>query len=192
MNEVTQLLHGAIQLQDKKAESQLCDIVLPELRKIAYARIRERDSSRQATDLVNDCYLKLMGVQDRTFENRRHFYRYASRVMINLLIDEYRSSRKDRVAQAGTGDDMLDNQVGDPGNLLSHLALSEQVQQVDGAVDGLDDVSREIVIMRTFLDMAWKDIASLQDLSLAACHGKYTKAIESMKAQLHGGHEDDS
>jgi RNA polymerase sigma factor (TIGR02999 family) len=74
---------------DREAENHLFELVLPRLHRLAsYLMSRERrDHTLQATELVDEVYIRLVAAQDRDWRNRQHFYAIAARAMRRLLID---------------------------------------------------------------------------------------------------------
>ncbi len=77
---------------DRAAESKLFDLVMPDLRRLAhYLMRRERPGHTfQATDLVNQTYIRLVAAKDRDWRNRQHFFAIAARAMRRYLIDHAR------------------------------------------------------------------------------------------------------
>lgn len=81
---------------DGEARNELYELVRSELGKIADAKMRhERPGhSLQATMLVNDAFLKLVGdTTNLDFQDRKHFYCTAANVMRQILIDHSRRRR---------------------------------------------------------------------------------------------------
>jgi RNA polymerase sigma factor (TIGR02999 family) len=91
--EITVLLHQWRD-GDAEAENQLFEIVEPNLRRLAhYLMKREwRDLPLQATELVSEAYLKLLNARDRDWQNRKHFFALAAKIMRRHLIDIVRRS----------------------------------------------------------------------------------------------------
>ena len=89
MPDVTQILN-AIDAGDPRAADQLLPLVYDELRKLAVARmVNERpDQSLNATVLVHEAYLRLIG--DQRFDNRGHFFAAAAEAMRRILVDRAR------------------------------------------------------------------------------------------------------
>src|SRR5438270_13000263 len=89
--DITQLLH-AWRDGSSAAESQLFELVLPNLRRLAhYFMRRERGGhSLQATELVDELYFRLIRAKDRDWRSRSHFYAIAGRAMRRYLIDHAR------------------------------------------------------------------------------------------------------
>jgi RNA polymerase sigma-70 factor (ECF subfamily) len=78
---------------DKNAESQLFQLLLPELRKIAgYCFRGERaDHTLQPTALINEAFLRLAATRKIEWQHRGHFLALCARIMRHLLIDAARS-----------------------------------------------------------------------------------------------------
>ena len=96
--EVTRLLH-AWSAGDRTVEDRLFSLILPDLRNLAqYLMRREpRDATLQPSALLNEAYMRLLASRERDWENRRHFFAVAARVMRRLLIDHARTRRKSLV-----------------------------------------------------------------------------------------------
>jgi RNA polymerase sigma factor (TIGR02999 family) len=77
---------------NREAENELFALVLPDLRRLAhYLMRRERkDHTLQATELVDQIYLRLVAAKNQDWQNRRHFFAIAARAMRRYLIDHAR------------------------------------------------------------------------------------------------------
>jgi len=75
-----------------EAENQLFTLVMPDLRRLAGHLLRgERQGhTLQATELVNQIYMRLVGARNQDWQNRRHFFAIAARAMRRYLIDHAR------------------------------------------------------------------------------------------------------
>src|SRR5262245_28657124 len=95
MPEVTRLL-DAVAAGDRKAAADLLPVVYDELRKLAAARMAaERpDHSLDATALVHEAYLRLVG--DQRFDHRGHFFAAAAEAMRRILVDSARRATADK------------------------------------------------------------------------------------------------
>jgi RNA polymerase sigma factor (TIGR02999 family) len=77
-------------------------LVYTELRRLAggYLRGERPGHTLQPTALVHEAYLRLLGQQQPTFQNRAHFLSVAARVMRQILIDH---ARGHKAAKRGRG-----------------------------------------------------------------------------------------
>jgi RNA polymerase sigma-70 factor, ECF subfamily len=91
VGEITQLLHqwraGAAE-----AENELFSRLNADLRRLAHYLMKgERQGhSLQATELVDQIYIRLVAAKDRDWHNRQHFFAIAGRAMRRHLIDHAR------------------------------------------------------------------------------------------------------
>jgi RNA polymerase sigma factor (TIGR02999 family) len=127
--DVTTLLGLATQ-GDAKAQSALYRLVEGELRHRARAYLRHegRRHALQTTLLVDDAFIKLVGAQSPTWENRAQFYCLAARVMRELLVDEARrrtADKRGRGAEPARLDDVAEPSRTDGLDPLTILALHE-------------------------------------------------------------------
>jgi RNA polymerase sigma factor (TIGR02999 family) len=100
MNEVTRIL-SAIEQGDPHAAGQLLPLVYDELRKLAAQRLAQEKPGQtlQATALVHEAYLRLVGASAGQWDNRHHFFAAAAEAMRRILVEQAR--RKRRVRHGG-------------------------------------------------------------------------------------------
>ena len=92
MSDVTRIL-DAINRRDPRAASELLPLVYEELRRLAAQKLSHELPSQtlQATDLVHEAYLRLVGHdRDQNWDNRGHFFAAAAEAMRRILVDRAR------------------------------------------------------------------------------------------------------
>jgi RNA polymerase sigma factor (TIGR02999 family) len=91
---VTQLLR-AWGRGDEGALEQLAPLVENELHRLAHKYMRREGpgNTLQTTALVNEAYLRLLGRQQVSWQNRAHFFAVSARIMRRILTDFARSRR---------------------------------------------------------------------------------------------------
>jgi RNA polymerase sigma factor (TIGR02999 family) len=89
--QITQLLERWGQ-GDQSALDELTPLVYSELRHVAAAYLRHErpDHTLQATALVNEAYLRLVGHPHGRLQGRKHFYAIAARLMRQVLVEHAR------------------------------------------------------------------------------------------------------
>jgi len=176
---VTYLL-AELRTGKKEAESRLIEVVYPELRRIAtrYMRGERPGHSLQATALVNEAYLRLLGEGDRNFQNRSHFFAVAATQMRLILVDHARRKR----TQKRQGERVRVE-------LTDILAISEdkldEVLEIDTALERLRDWDPrqcKIVELRFFAGLTEEEVAEVLGLSPRTVKRDWKVA----KAWLHG------
>src|ERR1051325_9532666 len=91
MSDVTRIL-SAIEQGDAKAAEQLLPLVYDELRKLAAQKLAREEPGQtlQATALVHEAYLRLVGSQDPGWNGRGHFFAAAAEAMRRILVNRAR------------------------------------------------------------------------------------------------------
>lgn len=121
--DITHLL-GEARRGDAHAEQRLLELVFGELHRLAagYMRSERQDHTLQASALVNEAYVRLLGDRALTWESRAHFYVSAARTMRRILIDH--SRRHQSLKNSGKGKvafDAIAEPAGSPAGVSDHL-----------------------------------------------------------------------
>ena len=97
MNEVTRIL-SAIEQGEPRATEQLLPLVYDELRRLAAQRLAQEKPGQtlQATALVHEAYLRLVGSQDPGWNSRGHFFAAAAEAMRRILVERARRKHADK------------------------------------------------------------------------------------------------
>jgi RNA polymerase sigma factor (TIGR02999 family) len=80
------------------AFESLVPLVYPHLREVAavYMRRERNPGVMQATSLVHELYLRLLGQEKAEWKDRAHFYTFSSKIMRMILIDHARTNQAQR------------------------------------------------------------------------------------------------
>jgi RNA polymerase sigma-70 factor (ECF subfamily) len=126
--EITHLLQGW-RGGDRQALDALLPIVYKELRRLAHFQLRQErpDHTLQSSALVNEAYLRLVGLKAPQWEGRSHFFAIAAQQMRQILVDY---ARRHRAGKRGAGVATLS---------LEDAALLSPANRQDMDVVALDD-----------------------------------------------------
>jgi len=156
MSDVTRLL-DRVEKGDATAAGELLPLVYSELRRLAAHKMRGEAAGHtlQATALVHEAWLKLVGGGREHWANRGHFFLAAAEAMRRILIDQARRRASQR---RGGGKDIesLDE------SSIECNAPSDEVLAVHEALDALASnypISAEVVKMRYFAGMSIPEVA---------------------------------
>lgn len=183
MTEVTRLL-ARIDEGDEAAAATLLPLVYHELKRLATARLREerRDHTLQATALVHEAYLRLVGgaPDGARFAGRGHFFAAAAEAMRRILIE---SARRKRSLKRG-GDwqalplDQVDVAAVEPEERL--LALDESLRRL-----ALQSPARaDVVKLRYFGGLTIEETAQALGISTATANRHWNYARAWLRAEL--------
>ena len=164
--QITRLLAG-MKAGDERCHSAFVTAVYGELKRMAAHQVRGEPAgnSMQASALVNDAYLKMMGGNRGTWENRAHFFAAACSTMRHILIDRARGRRaKKREGNLKRVD--LDD--------MRHLAAAdndlgvERLLSLDAALNELatlDPRQARLVELRFFTGLTFDEAAHVLGIS---------------------------
>ena len=163
MSEATLLLN-AIESGDAKAADQLLPLVYQELRRLAASKMANESAGQtlQPTALVHEAWLRLVGNEAPTFQNRAHFFGAAAEAMRRILIDR---ARHRKAIRHGGGQQRVDlEQVELPfgGDDDQLLAVNEALQQLAAA----HPTEAEVVKLRYFVGLTHDEIADALGISV--------------------------
>ena len=162
MSDATYIL-AAIERGDPKAADQLLPLVYDELRKLAAHKMAQQPAGQtlQATSLVHEAWLKLVGSGKEHWESRRHFFSAAAEAMRHILIDR---ARKRLSVRHGGGQQRLDIdevEVAAPVEHETLLALNEALDEFEK----LDPAKAEVVKLKFFVGLTERETAEILGLS---------------------------
>jgi RNA polymerase sigma factor (TIGR02999 family) len=160
---VTRVLADLSGADRREVFDRLLPLVYDELRGLARAKLRhERQGhSLQATALVHEAYIRMLGADSPSWNDRGHFFRAAAEAMRRILIDHAR--RRGRAKRGGGRIQVTlgDVQVGTGLPLEDLLALDEAIQRLEGQ----DPRMAEIVRLRFFAGLSVEETAETLDVS---------------------------
>ena len=153
---VTRLLDAAASGEANASEA-LLPLVYDELRKLAEHRMtRERaDHTLQATAIVHEAYLRLVGDRDIQWANRAHFFHAAAQAMRRILIEHARAKGG---PQRGGGRKKLPLDVVD----LAVEADPAQIMALDEAISRLEEEDADaarVVRLRFYAGLSVEEVA---------------------------------
>jgi RNA polymerase sigma factor (TIGR02999 family) len=164
MSEVTRIL-AAIEKGDVHAVDKLFPLVYQELRRLAAQRMSKESPGHtlQATALVHEAYLRLVGSENQNWSGRRHFFCAAAEAMRRILIENAR--RKKSLKHGGgrkrveLNEAVLTNDNDTPSEEL--IALDEALEKFSKK----DQVSAELVKLRFFAGLTTQQAADILEIS---------------------------
>src|SRR6202167_462938 len=159
--EVTRLLK-AMRAGDSSAADKLLPLVYAELHRMAEAYMRRErpDHTLQATALINEAYMRLVG-EEIDWNDRGHFIGLAAHVMRRVLVDYARQHNAERRAGGLQRVEMEDNLAISPERL-------DEVLFLDSALAKLKVKSArqaQVVELKYFGGLSVEQIASTLDVA---------------------------
>jgi RNA polymerase sigma factor (TIGR02999 family) len=160
---------------DRDALEKLTPLVYEELRGIAagYMRDERPGHTLQATALVHEAYVRLIGQKRVSWQNRAHFFGIAAQLMRRILIDH---ARRRQAAKRGVGGAL---------RLTAGVDVAGAPEQdfdllaIDGALsrlEQLDAAQARIVELRFFGGLTVEETAEVAGVSTATVKREWRTA----------------
>jgi RNA polymerase sigma factor (TIGR02999 family) len=176
MSDVTRILI-AIEQGDAKAADKLLPLVYEELRRLAAQKMSQEPPGQtlQATALVHEAYIRLVGDESPNWSSRGHFFAAAAESMRRILIENAR--RKQRLKHGG-GQQRVDLDDAD----LTIEEFSTDIIALDEALAKLaeeDPVKADLVKLRYFAGLTIEQAAKILQISRATAdrYWSYARAF---------------
>jgi len=184
MNEVTRIIN-AIEQGDPKAAEELLPLVYEELRVLAAQKMAQEKPGQtlQATALVHEAYIRLIGGEAGNWKGRTHFFAAAAEAMRRILIENAR--RKKRLRHGGDKQrvEMQDADLTIDAPCDELIALDEALTKL-----GEEDPARaDLVKLRYFAGLTLEQAAEMLGISRATADRYWSYARAWLFDQINKG-----
>jgi RNA polymerase sigma factor (sigma-70 family) len=138
-----------------------------------------------ADDIFQDVFIKIIDtLRKGMYNNEGKFLQWAMRIAYNMCIDHFRrSKRRSKVSPTETFDifDVLESE-----NPNAEVAMirDQTCHRVKTLVDMLPAEQREVVILRHYAELSFKEIACLTDVSINTALGRMRYALINMRKMI--------
>jgi RNA polymerase sigma factor (TIGR02999 family) len=191
MSDVTRILN-AIEQGDARDADKLLPLVYEELRRLAAQKMSRElpGHTLQATALVHEAYMRLVGSGDQDWNGRTHFFSAAAEAMRRILIDNARRKK----SQKRGGDRQridLDEAVtvgGDEKELDDLIALNDAFDRLSAK----DKLKADLVKLRYFAGLTTKQAADILDISHNTADKYWAYARAWLRVEIEGDEQTDS
>jgi RNA polymerase sigma-70 factor (ECF subfamily) len=164
---------------DRKALDALLPVVYKELQRLAHFQLRQERPGHtlQSAALVNEAYLRLIGLNPPQWESRTHFFAIAAQLMRQILVDY---ARRHRAGKRGGGEATVpleDATMLSRGKTIDVVALDEALK----ALAQIDPRKAQVVELRFFGGLSFDETAEVLKLSTVTVSRDWSTA----RAWLH-------
>jgi RNA polymerase sigma factor (TIGR02999 family) len=177
MSDVTRIL-SQIEQGDPQASEELLPLVYDELRKLAAVKLAQEKPGQtlQATALVHEAYLRLLGGKEGDWNGRGHFFAAAAESMRRILIE--------RARRKGLGDrqwlPLDDVELVIPAAGAGLVALDEALTKLEAK----DPPAAQLVKLRFFAGLTMPQAAEALRIPLRSAERNWTYARTWLQREL--------
>ena len=153
-------------------QQQLFDFIL--------ALTRDKD---KADDLFQETFIRaIVKMKDGQYFNQGKFLYWLMRIARNLLIDDVRKQKKEQAVNISDDELLTVIDCGHPYKSREDMLVAEELSgHMRQLMDLLPDEQREVVLMRYYQGLQFKDIAEITNVSINTSLGRMRYAIRNMR-----------
>lgn len=137
-----------------------------------------------ANDLFQETFLKIITkMQNGRYTDSGKFIWWATRIAHNVIIDHFRAVKSNKITEQGKDNDLskLSNNSLLDINRESELATEQVMKDVKRLMDSLPETQREVVFMRYYQDLSFKEIAEQTKVSINTSLGRMRYALINLR-----------
>ena len=141
-------------------------------------------SREVAEDIFQETFVKAIVnmQQGRYTADDNKFYAWLTRIAHNLVIDLFRQERNEnQISNDEVDIDLFNNQAYSEGTIESRIVNTQVLKDVRRLIDYLPDNQREVIYMRFYQSLSFKDIATITGVSINTALGRVRYAILNMR-----------
>ena len=145
-----------------------------------YQMVRDSDL---ADDIFQETFVKvIMTVKQGRYQDMGKFSAWVTRIARNLVIDSFRAEKSE--ATISTDNEEIDilNRRELSENTIEDAMIDLQIEDdIRSLVDGLPQVQKEVLMMRYYQDLSFKEIADITGVSINTALGRMRYAILNLR-----------
>lgn len=137
-----------------------------------------------ANDVFQDTFVKvIIKLQEGKYVNNGKFSFWLTRIAHNIIMDKYRRQRGEHIVEPNADNDLslLRSDTLTDGNRENEYVNNQVMTDVRHIMNALPTAQREVVYMRFYQDMSFKEIAELTGVSINTSLGRMRYALINMR-----------
>ena len=144
-----------------------------------YSKVMDRDT---AEDIFQDTFIKVIRTLKKGgYDENGKFLPWVMRIAHNLIIDFFRKSNRIPTFENRDDYDVFQFIGDDSGNVEDALFDAQVENDLSDLIESLPDDQKEVLMMRIYRDMSFKEIAENTDVSINTALGRMRYAIINLR-----------
>ncbi|MEG2102500.1 RNA polymerase sigma factor [Flavobacterium sp. FlaQc-28] len=144
-----------------------------------YSKIADRDISN---DIFQDTFIKVIKtLKSNSYNEEGKFLPWVMRISHNLIVDHFRKTKKMPMYRETEEFSIFSIMSDDSLNIESKMILDQVEVDLKRLIEELPDDQKEVLVMRMYQDMSFKEISELTDVSINTALGRMRYALMNLR-----------
>ncbi len=169
-----------------QGEEHAFEVLLHRHKRKVWSRIFLMVRDREITeDLFQEAFIKVVNhLKEGKYNEEGKFLAWVMRIAHNLVIDHFRRNKKMPMVRSNDEYDVFATHAQPEKNVEERLVNLQVDEDVRRLITKLPPEQREVVMMRTYLGMSFKEIAEHTDVSINTALGRMRYALINMRKMV--------
>ena len=166
---------------------QSFELLIGRYQKQVYSYILTLVKDKQlADDVFQDTFVKVIQtIKSKSYKDDGRFVQFAMRIAHNLVIDHFRKENRIPTVESSSEDyNYIDNVPITDHSVEQGLVVDQIYSDLHRMITFLPDEQREVLRMRIFDDMSFKDIADITNVSINTALGRMRYALINLRKMM--------
>ncbi|QSW89825.1 MULTISPECIES: RNA polymerase sigma factor [Flavobacterium] len=144
-----------------------------------YSKIADRDISN---DIFQDTFIKVIKtLKSNSYNEEGKFLPWVMRISHNLIVDHFRKTKKMPMYRETEEFSIFSIMSDDALNVEGKMILDQVEVDLKRLIEELPEDQKEVLIMRMYQDMSFKEISELTDVSINTALGRMRYALMNLR-----------
>lgn len=147
-----------------------------------FSKVLDRDT---AEDIFQETFIKVIKtLKNGVYNEEGKFLSWVMRISHNLIIDHFRKSNRMPKFEASDDYDVFQFITDNSPNVESNLIKDQVVNDLQNLITELPEDQKEVLKMRLYRDMSFKEIAEITGVSINTALGRMRYAIINLRKMI--------
>jgi RNA polymerase sigma-70 factor (ECF subfamily) len=138
-----------------------------------------------AEDLFQDTFIKIIDtLKAGRYSEEGKFLPWASRIAHNLCVDHFRKVKRSPSIKTSDNNDIFEVLNFSESSSEDKIMEGQTNERVRRMIDMLPEDQREVIILRNYADLSFKEIANLTNSSINTCLGRMRYALLNLRKMM--------
>lgn len=138
-----------------------------------------------AEDIFQEVFIKIVDtLRKDKYNNEGKFLQWAMRIAYNMCVDHFRKAKRISKVSSTETFDIFSVIESKDDNMEGHMIRSQVHNKLRTLIDQLPDEQREVVILRHYADMSFKEISMMTQVSINTSLGRMRYALINLRKMV--------